>query len=98
MNPILRNWLIIILLILGIIGLLIIDTVSRYPVRQYTGTIIQIDKWNSCAFMQTKTKTGKDTIISVRNPRHSHFVIGQVLTVWTGGGARGNKATTEPQK
>ena len=97
MNPIVRNWITIILLVLGIIGLLIIDEITRDPVHQYTGTIIQIDRWNSCAFMQTKTESGKDTIISVRNPRHSHFVIGQVLTVWTGGGARGYQATTVPQ-
>lgn len=87
--------IIVVILIVG--GFLFLNEVTKDPVKQWTGTIVKVSDWNSVGFMRTKTETGKDTIIKVRYPRHSHFVVGQVLTVWTGGDARGDKATTEPQ-
>lgn len=87
----------IIVVISIIVVSLVLNEVTKDPVKQWTGTIVKVSNWDGVGFMQTKTETGKDTIIRVKYPKHSHFVIGQVLTAWTGGDARGDEATTKPQ-
>lgn len=92
-----KEFLAILVVVLIVGGLLVINEATKDPVKQWTGTIIKVSNWNEVGFMKTKTSYGKDTVIEVRYPKKSHFVVGQILTVWTGGNARGEKATTIPQ-
>jgi hypothetical protein len=92
-----KEFLAILVVVLIVGGLLVINEATKDPVKQWTGTIIKVSNWDGVGFMQTKTSDGKDTVIQVRYPKHSRFVVGQVLTAWTGGNSRGEKATTIPQ-
>jgi len=66
--------------------------------KRYVGTIISVSKWDGSAKLKTKTASGKDTIVYVEHAtRDEQFVVGQVITVWTGGELIGDFATTKPQ-
>jgi hypothetical protein len=88
-------------LLLGItsVGLFWVAYTST-PSKRYVGTIVSVSSWDGKAFLKTKTlKTNKDTLLSVHcSCRGERFVVGQVLTVWTGGELFDGIATTRPQE
>jgi hypothetical protein len=87
-----------ILLFVGIpMCTLIILQICRKPVHRYTGEVISVSSLYGSAVLRTKTETGKDTLIDVRNSKRERFIEGQIITVWTGGDLIGNFGTTRPQ-
>ena len=65
--------------------------------HRYVGKVIDVSSWNGNAKLQTKTETGKDTILTVHPRKHERFVEGQIITVWTGGDLFDGIASTTPQ-
>lgn len=84
---------------LGVVPVLCIWGIiySHDPVHRYVGTVTEVSSWDGSAKLKTKTETGKDTILNVIANRHERFVVGQVITVWTGGDLFDGLASTEPQ-
>lgn len=71
---------------------------AHTPPKRFVGTVIYVSSWDGQAKLKTKTITGKDTALLVHPLNHEHFVVGQVITVWTGGELFSGIATTRPQE
>jgi hypothetical protein len=65
--------------------------------HKYVGTVIEVSAWDGSAKLKTKTETRKDTLLNVIPGKYERFVLGQVITVWTGGDLFDGIASTEPQ-
>ena len=84
------------ILLVGIIGILLIGFTHTVP-KRYVGTITHVDSWDGAATLKTTTIAGKDTTLRVSARRSESFVVGQIITVWTGGDILTGIATTQPQ-
>ena len=79
-------------------GLMILTSMCCTPLRRYVGTVTSVSSWNGYAQLKTKGLSGQDTFITVAAHRRECFVVGQVITVWSGGDlVRDDVATTDPQ-
>lgn len=65
--------------------------------KRYVGEVIEVSSWDGKAVLKTKTESHKDTMLNVSPSRHESFVVGQIITVWTGGDLFSGIATTQPQ-
>lgn len=88
---------IIFIIALPILMIALIIALHTEPNR-YIGTVIKVSSWDGAASLKTKNKSGKDTILIVQPRRFERFMVGQIITAWTGGDALPGVATTDPQK
>lgn len=86
------------LLIFFLIGLslVMIQELFKKPVHKFEGRVIKVSPWDGSVELLTKSNN-KDTIIIVRPRKHEKFILGQIITAWTGGHCF-NDATTYPQE
>lgn len=66
------------------------------PVKRYVGEVIEVSSWSGDATLKTKTETGKDTFVIVHAKKREYFVVGQIITCWSGGNMF-NDCSTDPQ-
>ena len=78
-------------------GLMILVSMCNTPVHRYVGTVISVSSWDGKARVRTKGLHNQDTVLDVICKRRERFVVGQVLTVWSGGDLIGDIASTDPQ-
>jgi len=65
--------------------------------HKYVGVVTSVSSWDGDATLKTKTEFGKDTTLLVVSRKYERFVVGQVITVWTGGDLFEGIASTDPQ-
>jgi len=84
------------LILSAIVFMFIISYLHTTP-KCYIGTVIEVSSWDGYAKLKTKTKLGKDTILRVTPKKRERFVVGQIITAWTGGDLFSGIASTDPQ-
>lgn len=89
-----RNALIFAVIAFG--GMCLVSMCNK-PVRRFVGTVIEVSSWDGQAQVKTKGLRNQDTIIYVIAKRRERFVIGQVITAWSGGDLS-HDASTSPQQ
>lgn len=81
---------------ISVVGLFLCALFYTKP-KRYVGTVTEVSSWSGDATLKTKTESGKDTTLHVCKHKFEQFVVGQVITVWTGGELIGDIASTHPQ-
>jgi hypothetical protein len=87
-------------IIFGVIafGGMCLVSMCNKPLHRYVGTVIEVSSWDGQAQLKTKGLHNQDTVITVICKRRERFVVGQVITAWSGGDLiRDDVATTDPQ-
>jgi hypothetical protein len=83
--------------IITFVGIALIFSCQK-PLKRYVGTVESVSSWNGYAQIKTKGLSGQDTSVTVIARRRERFVIGQVITTWSGGDLiRDDVASTDPQ-
>jgi len=87
----------IIFAVIAIGGMCLVSMCNK-PLRRFVGTVESVSSWNGYAQLKTKGLSGQDTFVTVIAKRRETFVVGQVITAWSGGDlVRDDVASTDPQ-
>lgn len=90
-----RNLLIFMVIAFG--GMCLVSMCNK-PLRRFVDMVESVSSWNGYAQLKTKGLHNQDTVITVIARRRERFVVGQVITAWSGGDLiRDDVASTDPQ-
>jgi hypothetical protein len=78
-------------------GGMMLVSMCNTPVHNYVGTVISVASWDGIAQVRTRGIKGQDTVIQVLPMHRERFVVGQVLTAWSGGDLLHDASTSPPR-